>query len=90
MFGAVLGVIMTLLVKVYTGRGNRLAITIMMICLCVGISDMVGFSSLLACMMLSTIFANISKQSDKIYEPLERVTPPIYMMFLSCRVRPWM
>ena len=81
LFGAVLGVIMTLLVKVYTGRGNRLAITIMMICLCVGISDMVGFSSLLACMMLSTIFANISKQSDKIYEPLERITPPIYMMF---------
>ena len=53
----------------------------MMICLCVGISDMVGFSSLLACMMLSTIFANISNQSDNIYEPLERVTPPIYMMF---------
>ncbi len=79
LFGTVLGVIMTLLVKVYTGRGNRLAITIMMICLCV--SDMVGFSSLLACMMLSTIFANISKQSDKIYEPLDRITPPIYMMF---------
>ena len=76
LFGAVLGVIMTLLVKVYTGRGNRLAITIMMICLCVGVSDMVGFSSLLACMMLSTIFANISKQSDK-----DRITPPIYMMF---------
>ena len=80
-FGAVLGVIMALLVKFYTGRGNRLAITIMMICLCVGVSDMVGFSSLLACMMLSTIFANISKQSVKIYEPLDRITPPIYMMF---------
>ena len=81
LFGAVLGVIMALLVKFYTGRGNRLAITIMMICLCVGVSDMVGFSSLLACMMLSTIFVNISKQSDKIYEPLDRITPPIYMMF---------
>ena len=32
-------------------------------------------------MMLSTIFANISKQNDKIYEPLDRITPPIYMMF---------
>ncbi len=81
LFGAVLGVIMVLLVKFYTGRGNRLAITIMMICLCVGVSDMVGFSSLLACMMLSTVFVNLSKQSDKIYEPLERITPPIYMMF---------
>lgn len=81
LFGAVLGVIMTWMVKVYTGRGNRLAITIMMICLCVGVSDMVGFSSLLACMMLSTMFVNLSKYCDKIYEPLERITPPIYMMF---------
>ena len=81
LFGAVLGFIMALLVKFYTGRGNRLAITIMMICLCVGVSDMVGFSSLLACMMLSTMFVNLSKFSDKIYEPLERITPPIYMMF---------
>lgn len=67
LFGAVLGFIMALLVKFYTGRGNRLAITIMMICLCVGVSDMVGFSSLLACMMLSTMFVNLSKFSDKIY-----------------------
>ena len=81
LFGAVLGVIMALMVKFYTGRGNRLAITIMMICICVGISDMVGFSSLLACMMLSTMFVNLSKYGDKIYEPLERITPPIYMMF---------
>lgn len=81
LFGAVLGIIMTQMVKVYTGRGNRLAITIMMICVCVGVSDMVGFSALLACMMLSMVFVNTSKQRDKIYEPLDRITPPIYMMF---------
>ncbi|MBE5947147.1 MAG: cation:proton antiporter [Lachnospiraceae bacterium] len=81
LYGAVLGVIMVYAVKLYTGRGNRLAITIMMICICVGISDMVGFSSLLACMMLSMIFVNSSRYREKIYEPLERITPPIYMMF---------
>ena len=81
LFGFVLGIIMVYLVKLYTGRGNRLAVTIMMICVCVGISDMVGFSSLLACMMLSMVFVNMSKFRDKIYEPLERITPPIYMMF---------
>ena len=80
-FGTILGIIMTLLVKLYTGRGNRLAVTIMMIFLCLGVSDEVGFSSLLACMMLSTVFVNLSKYSDKIYEPVERITPPIYMMF---------
>ena len=81
LFGAVLGIIMVFAVKVYTGRGNRLAITIMMICLCVGISDIVGFSSLLACMMLSLVFVNLSRFREKIYEPLDRITPPIYMMF---------
>ena len=80
-FGALLGIIMAVLVKYYTGRGNRLAITIMMIFVCLGISDMVGFSSLLACMMLSLVFVNLSKNADKIYEPVERITPPIYMMF---------
>ncbi len=80
-FGIILGIIMTLLVKLYTGRGNRLAVTIMMIFVCLGVSDEVGFSSLLACMMLSTTFVNLSKFSDKIYEPVDRITPPIYMMF---------
>lgn len=81
LFGALLGLLMVVAVHYYTGRGNRLAITIMMICLCVGISDIVGFSSLLACMMLSTVFVNLSGHTQKIYEPLERITPPVYMMF---------
>ena len=80
-FGALLGIIMVFAVKLYTGRGNRLAITILMICLCVGVSDLVGFSSLLACMMLSMVFVNLSRYRTKIYEPLERITPPVYMMF---------
>lgn len=80
-FGALLGLLMVLMVHYYTGRGNRIAITIMFICFCVGISDIVGFSSLLACMMLSTVFVNFSAHTQKIYEPLERLTPPVYMMF---------
>ena len=80
-FGALLGTVMTIMVKYYTGRGNRLAITIMMIAATVGISDIVGFSSLLACMSLSMTFVNNSPFREKIYEPLDRMTPPIYMMF---------
>lgn len=80
-FGALLGIIMVFAVKMYTGRGNRLAITLMMICLCVGVSDLVGFSSLLACMMLSMVFVNLSRYREKIYEPMDRITPPIYMIF---------
>ncbi len=81
LFGTLLGVIHAQLVKWYTGRGNRLAVTCAMIFFCIGASNMWGFSSLLACMMMSTVFVNLSSVADKIYEPIERTTPPIYMMF---------
>lgn len=80
-FGAVLGFIHTQLVKWYTGRGNRLALTCALIFFCIGASNMWGFSSLLACMMMSAVFVNMSSIADKIFEPIERVTPPVYMMF---------
>lgn len=81
LFGAVMGVLLAFLVKWFTGRGNRLAATIAMLFLCVGICNMYGLSNLLACMMMSAIFANTSKNADKIFEPIDRITPPIYMIF---------
>lgn len=81
LFGALLGFILTQLVKWYTGRGNRLALTCGIIFFCIGASEMWGFSSLLACMMMSAVFVNMSSVADKIFEPIERMTPPIYMMF---------
>ncbi len=80
-FGAVLGILFTQLVRLYTGRGNRLALTIVFVFVCLGVCKITGFSSLLACMMMSAVFANTSKHTVKIFEPLDRMTPPIYMMF---------
>lgn len=81
LFGALLGLIFRWLVKLYTGRGNRLAITIAMVALALGISDMLGFSSLLACMAMSAIFVNTSNEGDMIFSQLDRMTPPIFMLF---------
>lgn len=79
--GFVLGLVLTQLVKFYTGRGNRLALTISFVFICCGVCAQLGLSSLLACMMMSAVFANTSKFTEKIFEPLDRMTPPIYMMF---------
>lgn len=81
LFGGLLGIIFCLIVKWYTGRGNRLAATIGIVFLCVGISNLLGFSSLLACMALSFVFVNFSPNSEKIFEPVDRTSPPIYMLF---------
>ncbi len=80
-FGAILGIALRFLTKWYTGRGNRLSISIAMILLCIGISEMMGFSSLLACMMMSAVFVNTSQVSESIFEQVDRITPPIFMLF---------
>lgn len=79
--GALLGFIFKLLVKWFTGRGNRLAITYALVLLCIGVADLVGISSLLACMAMSAVLVNSSNVSDVIFEQLDRMTPPIFMLF---------
>lgn len=80
-FGAVMGVIFRFLVKLYTGRGNRLAITIAMVFICLGAADVLGFSDLLACMAMSAVFVNTSNESDIVFSQTDRMTPPIFMLF---------
>lgn len=81
LLGALMGVLFRLLVKWFTGRGNRLGVTYAMIFACIGIADLLGLSSLLACMMLGAVLANTSSVSDMIFEQTDRMTPPVFMMF---------
>ncbi len=83
LFGLCLGVIFTILIKFYTGRGNRLAITIAMVAFCVSISsiDVLQFSPLLACMAMSITVVNISHRWEPVFEQMDRMTPPIFMLF---------
>ena len=80
-FGTLLGVLLALLVKYFHGRGNRLSGAIAFVFLCVGICDMTGFSSLLACMMMSAVFVNLSDESFHVFELVDRMTPPLFMLF---------
>ncbi|NLY43809.1 MAG: cation:proton antiporter [Clostridiaceae bacterium] len=80
-FGAILAVIIKYLTDWFTGRGNRLSVAIAMVLICIGISDIAGFSPLLACMTMSAVYVNLSAVSDKVLEQVDRITPPIFMLF---------
>jgi len=80
-FGAILGMILVYLTKWFTGRGNRLSSTLAMILVCIGLSNVLGFSSLLACMMMSAVYVNLSKVYRKVFELIDRMTPPIFILF---------
>lgn len=79
--GAVLGIIYAMLTKWFTGRGNRLSVTIGMLLICLGVSDTFGLSSLLCVMMMSAVYVNISSEYTKVFEIVDRMTPPLFMLF---------
>lgn len=81
LFGAILGVILNYLTKWFTGRGNRLSSTFAMVLICIGVSNLFGLSALLACMAMSGVYVNISSVGDQVFELVDRITPPIFILF---------
>ena len=80
-FGTVLGVVISFATKWFTGRGNRLVVSIALILLCISVCNVLGYSSLLACMAMSAIYVNLTKVSTTVFELIDRFTPPIFMLF---------
>ncbi|HCW72843.1 MAG TPA: cation/H(+) antiporter [Clostridiaceae bacterium] len=79
--GAFMGYILTLMTRWFSGRGNRLSLTIAMIALTLGLSKYFGLSELLSCMAMSAFFVNASKSSEDVFAQIDLFTPPIFMMF---------
>lgn len=88
-FGALMGWVLTQLETLFNSNSNRLSLTIGFVMLTVAISmaefDLgpahVGFSSLLVCMMLGTVFCNLCPLSEDLMEKEERWTAPLYVLF---------
>lgn len=81
LFGAIIGIILKFMIAWYTGNGSRLTIALAMIFLCIGISNLVGLSSLLVCMSMGAVFTNISKYSDETFKNLDNITHPLFLLF---------
>ncbi|MBU1144806.1 MAG: cation:proton antiporter [Firmicutes bacterium] len=79
--GGLFGIILIYACKWFTGRGNRISLVIATIFLTIYIADLLGGSSLLACMMVGGLFANVSKKYEEVNGLVYFVTPPIFIMF---------
>ena len=82
--GFVMGLLFTLCEKFFSSRSKRMAVSVTFVMMTVGISSLqfhVAFSSLLACMMLGTVFCNICDVSEELMERADRWTAPILILF---------
>ena len=89
LLGAVLGWLLTQLEKFFHSNTNRLNLTIAFVFLTVSLSMIrfqigavhVGFSSLLVCMMLGTVFCNLCPLSLDLMEKSDKWTSPLLALF---------
>ena len=87
--GALLGLAFHLLERFFHSRSKRLSISVCMVFLGVALSMLkfrigpveIGFSSLLVCMMLGTIFCNLCDFSEELMEYIDRWTAPLMVLF---------
>ena len=87
--GAIMGVILTFLEKLFNSNTNRLNLTIAFVFLTAALSMLsfsigpvhIGFSSLLVCMMLGTVFCNICPLSFDLMERSDKWTSPMFALF---------
>ena len=87
--GVVMGLLFTLCEKYFHSRSKRMAVSVTFVMMTVAISSMsfeigpvhIGFSSLLACMMLGTVFCNICEVSEELMERADRWTTPVLILF---------
>ena len=89
LLGTVMGAILTWVERFFHSRSKRMSLCIVFVLLTVGLSMMefqigsvnVGFSSLLVCMMLGTIFCNLCPTSEELMERTDGWTTPLFIIF---------
>lgn len=79
--GFVLGVVFLLPLRFFRSSSNRLIITIGMVFLATGISDLFGLSALLCCMSMGAMLVNVSNSSSELMKLSDNITPPIFLLF---------
>lgn len=87
--GALMGYLLTQLEKMFNSNTNRLNMTIALVFLAASLSMMsfhvgpvhIGFSSLLVCMMLGTVFCNTCPLSQDVMTASDKWTSPLFALF---------
>ncbi len=87
--GGLLGLVLTWLERQFNSNRNRMALIVGFVILTVALSMIeldigdvhIGFSSLLVCMMLGTVFCNFSPLSAELMEKSDKWTAPLFALF---------
>ncbi len=89
LLGALMGAVLTFIERFFHSRSKRMSMAIAFVFLTVALSMLkfhigpieIGFSSLLVCMMLGTVFCNMCDYSEELMERVDGWTTPLFILF---------
>lgn len=87
--GTIMSLLLTFFERFFFSRSKRLSLAVTFVFITVGITMLdfnigslhIGFSSLLTCMMLGTVFCNLCDFSEELMERCDRWTAPLFIIF---------
>ncbi|MBQ9713712.1 MAG: cation:proton antiporter [Clostridia bacterium] len=87
--GALMGYLFSICERFFHSRSKRLAVSVAFVMMTIGLSMLkfkiggvhIGFSNLLVCMMLGTIFCNVCDFSEELMDRVDRWTAPLFIIF---------
>ncbi|MBQ0083228.1 MAG: cation:proton antiporter [Clostridiales bacterium] len=89
LLGIVVGYLFSELEKFFYSRSKRLSVSVTFVILTVAVTMLkfkigpitLGFSPLLTCMMLGTVFCNVCESSEELMDRVDRWTNPLFILF---------
>ncbi len=88
--GTVVGIVFSFAENLFLSNSKRLCLSITFVLLTIALSKLhytfdgglkIGFSSLLVCMMLGTVFCNICDSAEELMAKTDKWTMPIFILF---------
>lgn len=91
LLGLLMGLLFSAAEKFFDSNSKRLSMSITFVILTVALSKLefeigrvhVGFSTLLVCMMLATVFCNVCDFSEEIMGRVDKWTAPLFVLFFA-------
>lgn len=81
--GLIIGLLYIIVLKKSSGRDELQAVSLAAIGIATGISNYLGLSPLLVCIVMGATVVNITKNSKRVFDSLNDFVSPVYILFFT-------
>lgn len=81
--GLLLGVLLVMLVKKSKGRDELQVVSLVAIGIATGLSNKLGLSPLLTCIVMGTVLVNLKQNSKRVFDSVNDFVSPVYVLFFT-------